>query len=81
MTSDAQVIEDLGGATSLAAAIRRVTGRVVERGAIYEWKKNGIPWFWRDAVAAVAADQRAPLPRGFQPVAKPKPKQRAEGAR
>lgn len=41
-----RAIKTLGGGTKLSRAIRAETGVEVDRNAIYEWKKNGIPRRW-----------------------------------
>ncbi len=63
--TDASVIEALGGATVLAAALVE-NGYEVDREAIYKWKERDfIPWKWRGRVAAIASRSNVSLPDCF----------------
>ena len=63
--TDASVIEALGGATVLGAALAE-NGYEVDREAIYKWKERDfIPWKWRSRVAAVALKSNVSLPDCF----------------
>ena len=53
-----QAIKALGGGTKLSEAIRAQTGVEVDRNAIYEWKKNGIPKRWKPVVSRLLKSQR-----------------------
>lgn len=52
-----RAIKRLGGGTKLAGAILATTGVAVDRNAIYEWKKNGIPRRWRPVVAKLLKER------------------------
>jgi len=65
MMSDTDVIEALGGATVLAAALAE-NGYEVDREAIYKWKgRDFIPWKWRGRVVALASKRGVILPDDF----------------
>lgn len=56
-----QLIQDLGGAKKLAAALETT------HGAVRNWQLDGraVPWKYRPAVARMAAERGIPLPEGF----------------
>ena len=65
MMTDTDVIEALGGATVLAAALGE-SGYGVDREAIYKWKERDfIPWKWRGRVAALAKGREISLSENF----------------
>lgn len=59
MHPHAALIDALGGATALAREIGQpanVTGN---------WRKRGVSWRWRPAVAKIAEEKGVALPDGF----------------
>ncbi len=66
MNGHADLINQLGGGTVVAAAIfGEIEARGKRREAVYKWKRNGIPWRWRGAVERVARQRGVPIPAGF----------------
>ena len=65
MQSHAELIEALGGGTVLMGALKQITGWDVPRDNIYAWKRNGIAWKYRPAVARLAAEKGVELPAQF----------------
>lgn len=59
----AQLIENLGGGTAIAAAL--FGGDPKRRQAVYKWKYNGIPWRWRLPVERLARERGVDLPPEF----------------
>ena len=85
MTTHADFIDQLGGGTVIAAELW--PGAPVEqqdrlRERVYKWKKNGVPWRWRSAVARLAKRRGVPLPEDFfdfDPTAVGHPSSRSSG--
>lgn len=73
--SHADLIERLGGVSAVASALGTDTDRV------YQWKRAGVAWRWRQEFAEIARAHGVALPVGFDdPRAKtPKPRKRAKG--
>jgi hypothetical protein len=69
----ANLIKDLGD-TGVVAAELGIGDTVVSM-----WKRRGVSWKWRPAVAALAEKRDIPLPAGFLDPASPTPSQ-AEAA-
>ena len=61
----ASLIVSLGDGTELSKEINARTGRPVDRDAVYKWKRNGVPWRWRQVVADIARERNVLLPQGF----------------
>lgn len=54
----------LGGPTALAAALS-ASGAPVKRDAVLQWVRRGVPWRYRNVVAAIAAARDVDLPDDF----------------
>lgn len=60
-----KLIEDLGGATSLAAEITERASKTVQMGAVAMWKAQGIPHKWRRIVSEIAQEKGVTLPANY----------------
>lgn len=60
------IIDALGGATTVAEAISRQTGNVITRAAVSNWRRRGISWRYRAALAAIAEDNGIVVPAAFR---------------
>lgn len=67
----AVLIDSLGGGSALAEALWGPrTGKKDRRAElVYAWKKNGVAWKWRPAVARIANERGVALPADFLPAA------------
>lgn len=65
MSEHAQLIDDLGGGTAVAKALGELVGQPIDREAVYKWKENGIPWRWRNGLAALARGRGIAIPSDF----------------
>ena len=59
MSEHAALIDALGGPT----AVGHLLG--VKQNRVSNWKGRGVPWRWRPALAARAAELGVDLPEGF----------------
>ena len=67
----AELIEALGGGTVISYRLSKVSGEVVDREAVYKWRKrNSIPWKWRSFLFEMAKEREVVLPENFFPVGK-----------
>lgn len=63
-----EFIKALGGGTAVAARLSELTGKDVDREAVYKWNEfNNVPWRWRHHVARIAREKEIALPDGFLP--------------
>lgn len=65
MTDHTALIDALGGGTKLAETLEERTGQKIDRERVYKWKVNGVPWRWRNTVAALAKKEGVKLPPDF----------------
>ncbi len=72
MNGHADLIDQLGGGTVVAAAIfGEIEARGRRREAVYKWKRNGIPWRFRGAIERIARQRGVALPDQFLNPAEP----------
>ena len=62
MTSE-QIIDGLGGTGAVADRLR------LSQNTVSNWKRRGIPWRYRPAIAAMASAASIDLPAGFLRIA------------
>lgn len=53
------LIKALGGAKAVSEQIQQ------PRSVVSNWMKRGVPWRWRNEIAALAKVKRVDLPNGF----------------
>ena len=65
-TTQADLIDELGGGTKVAAALSQLTGKPVDREAVYKWKEfDNIPLRWRASIVKIAREKDVPVPDNF----------------
>lgn len=61
----ARFIDDLGGPTAVAEAIRYRMGRGLTSQAVSNWKRRGIPYRYRGALTVLAQEKEVETPADF----------------